>query len=77
MEPYVNVVRRFVVLHFLAAVFREKIADCRVDSEFFFEDVKCFVLPFVDVCIFGAMFLGDGEEFGDSVDSVRIVRKRV
>ena len=62
---------------FLAAVFREEFADCRVGSEFFFEDVKCFAPPFVDVCKFVAVFLGDGEEFGDSVDSVCVVRKRV
>ena len=62
---------------FSAAVFREEFADCRVGSEFFFEDVKRFALPFVDVCKFVAVFLGDGEGFGDSEDPFRVVSEWV
>ena len=70
MEPRVDIVWGFVVSDFLAAMCSKEVADCRIDSEFFSKDQACFVRPFVDVGEFGAMFLGDAEEFGNSVDPV-------
>ena len=74
MEPRVNVVWGLVVFDLLAAVCSKEVADCRIDSEFFSKDQACFVLPFFDIGEFGAVFLGDAEEFGDSVDPVCVER---
>ena len=72
MEPRVNVVWCFVIPHILTAVQRKEFADCCVDSEFCSEDQACFGPPFVGSSEFGTVLLGNGEEFGDSVDPIRI-----
>jgi len=72
MKPCVDIVWGFEILHICATVGSKEFADCRVDGEFVSKDRTCFVLPFFESSVFGTVRLGNGEEFGDSEDSIRI-----
>ena len=70
VEPGVDAVWCVEVRYLVATMCWEEFADCSVDGKFFSEDQACFVRPFVDVGEFGAMFYGDAEQFGNSLDPV-------